>query len=69
MKHFFFFGVTVQLGSTKIIWNTYTITQLNVTENYIIQQNPFHVSTISLKNTLEIYVASFRYKSLMQLSV
>lgn len=66
---FFFFGVTVQLGSTKIIWNTYTITQLNVTENYIIQQNPFHVSTISLKNTLEIYVASFRYKSLMQLSV
>lgn len=47
----FFFFVTLHLGSASIIWNTYTITQLNVTENYIILQNSFHVSTVSLKNT------------------
>lgn len=35
---FFSFFVTEQIGSTRIIWNTYTITQLNVTENYIILQ-------------------------------
>lgn len=34
-----FFFVTVQFGSTRMIWNTYTITQLNVTEKYIILQN------------------------------
>lgn len=66
---FFFFLVTVQPVFTRIIWNTYTITQLNVTENYIILHNSFHVSTVSLKNTLEIYVAASRYESLMQLSV
>lgn len=68
MKHFFL-SVTVQLGCTIIIKNTYTITQLNLTENYISLQNSFHVSTVSLKNTYEIYVTAFRYESLMQLSV
>lgn len=51
MKDFFSFFVTEQIGSTRIIWNTYTIAQLNVTENYIILQNPFQVSTVTLKNT------------------
>lgn len=56
----------VVAGSTKLIWYNY---RAKCHRKWRHPSNSVHVSTLSLKNPAEIYVAPFRYKSLMQLSV